>query len=364
MGKCAHYIQKIMQMTHPEKFLLKDHATLEMVETLYRRQNKRLIFLQIWRRRLVILAATAAAAGLVFAVCLCRDMPDDVIVDGHYLRAGSGREQVTFEVRAETSAGTASDEITVTAGREEPKEDAEPVAETPDPRKVLLADIREAVDSAVSEGGFQNEGERVELPGTVSGIPVTYHNPPISRDFSAFYLCLFVIGLLPVVWRRQRQAKLREREQQLMLDYPELVDKIMLLLSAGLTVRTCFERMSEEYRRRMENGGQRRFVYEEVSFSLQEMQNGVSESKAIETFGKRCCQLPYLRFSSMLNQNIQKGSEGLIRLLEIEAMEAFEKRKEQVKAMGETAGTKLLLPMVLMLGIVMAIIIIPAFMTM
>lgn len=363
MGKCTNYIRRIMQAAYVQKFLFKDRATLDMVEILYRRQNKRLIFLEIWRRRIAILAAAVVAAGLVFAVCLCRDMPDEVIVDGHYLRAESGREQVTFEVWAETSAGTASDEITVMTGRKEPEEDAEPVTATPDPRKVLLADIREAIDSVVSEGGFQNAGERVELPGTVSGIPVTYRNPEISRDFSALYLCLFVIGLLPVVWRRQRLAKLREREQQLMLDYPELVDKIMLLLSAGLTVKTCFERMCEEYRRWIENGGQQRFVYEEVSFSLQEMQNGVSEPKAIESFGKRCRQLPYLRFSSMLNQNIQKGSEGLIRLLEIEAMEAFEKRKEQVKAMGETAGTKLLLPMVLMLGIVIAIII-PAFMTM
>lgn len=66
----------------------------------------------------------------------------------------------------------------------------------------------------------------------------------------------------------------------------------------------------------------------------------------------------------MMNQNIRKGSEGLIQLLEVEAIEAFEKRKEQVKVMGETAGTKLLLPMILMLGVVMVIIVIPAFMTM
>ena len=45
-------------------------------------------------------------------------------------------------------------------------------------------------------------------------------------------------------------------------------------------------------------------------------------------------------------------------------MEAFEKRKETVKRMGETAGTKLLLPMMLMLGVVMVIILVPAFMTM
>ena len=64
------------------------------------------------------------------------------------------------------------------------------------------------------------------------------------------------------------------------------------------------------------------------------------------------------------NQNMKKGTEGFIALLETEASDAFEKRKELSRQMGETAGTKLLLPMMLMFGIVIAIIIMPAFMAM
>ncbi len=198
----------------------------------------------------------------------------------------------------------------------------------------------------------------------VSGKEVRYKDPEFEKDYNAFYLCLVVLVLLPAFWRRERQEKLKERESQLLLDYPELVNKVMLLLSAGLTVRGCLERIGEEYCSRIRKGGERKYVYEEICFSLQEMEHGVSETMALESFGKRCRLLPYLRFASMLNQNIRKGSEGLISLLEVEAVEAFEKRKEQVKIMGETAGTKLLLPMVLMLGVVMVIIVVPAFMTM
>ena len=202
------------------------------------------------------------------------------------------------------------------------------------------------------------------MPGAISGKKIKYWNIENKKDFSSFYVSLIIIAVIPFMWRRQRQEQLKAREQQLVLDYPELVNKTMLLLSAGLTVRGCFERMFAEYRRRIEEGGERRYVYEEVSFSYQEMQNGVPESEVLEDFGRRCHQLPYLRFSSMVNQNIRKGSEGLVNLLEMEAMEAFEKRKEQVKRLGETAGTKLLIPMMLMLGVVMAVIIVPAFMTM
>ena len=44
-----------------------------------------------------------------------------------------------------------------------------------------------------------------------------------------------------------------------------------------------------------------------------------------------------------------------------EAEEAFEDRKNLAKKLGEEAGTKLMIPMFLMLIIVFAIVIIPAF---
>lgn len=61
---------------------------------------------------------------------------------------------------------------------------------------------------------------------------------------------------------------------------------------------------------------------------------------------------------------MKKGTEGFIALLEAEAADAFEKRKEWSRQLGEIAGTKLLLPMMLMFGIVISIIIMPAFMAM
>ena len=114
----------------------------------------------------------------------------------------------------------------------------------------------------------------------------------------------------------------------------------------------------------MQKGGERRYVYEEVLTAYQEMTNGASEAASIEHFGKRCRQLCYLRYASIINQNMKKGTEGFIALLEAEAADAFEKRKEWSRQLGETAGTKLLLPMMLMFGIVISIIIMPAFMAM
>ena len=351
-----------IQVFHLEKLFLKDKETMRMVEALYRRQDKRSILIEIWCRRIVMLAVAVGVAASVFFICLCQRVPEDVIVDEVYLRPGTGQGQVTFGVEVDTDVGAARDEITVEVGEEERTD--EQAVEIQDPRETILSEIRAAVDAAVSDGDKKDQEGRIELPGAISGKKIKYWNIENKKDFSSFYVSLIIIAVIPFMWRRQRQEQLKAREQQLVLDYPELVNKTMLLLSAGLTVRGCFERMFAEYRRRIEEGGERRYVYEEVSFSYQEMQNGVPESEVLEDFGRRCHQLPYLRFSSMVNQNIRKGSEGLVNLLEMGAMEAFEKRKEQVKRLGETAGTKLLIPMMLMLGVVMAVIIVPAFMTM
>jgi hypothetical protein len=44
-----------------------------------------------------------------------------------------------------------------------------------------------------------------------------------------------------------------------------------------------------------------------------------------------------------------------------ESRNAFEERKQTARKQGEEAGTKLLLPMMLMMGIVLVIIILPAY---
>ena len=68
----------------------------------------------------------------------------------------------------------------------------------------------------------------------------------------------------------------------------------------------------------------------------------------------------YKTLSTLLIQNLQKGSRYLADLLEKESVEAWEERKRKARVLGDTAATKLLLPMVLMLLVVMAVIMLPA----
>ena len=70
------------------------------------------------------------------------------------------------------------------------------------------------------------------------------------------------------------------------------------------------------------------------------------------------------RFTSLLSQNLRKGSTDLTALLNEEAKIAFDERKRRARIKGEEAGTKLLLPMMMLMIVVMVLIMVPAFVNM
>lgn len=202
-----------------------------------------------------------------------------------------------------------------------------------------------------------NTGAFMQLPDEMEGVFVDWTIKREKKGITILFLGMIVAACIPLSEKKKQEEQIRKREQELMVDYPELVSKYLLLLNAGLSSRSVWERMTEDYRR----SGQKRYVYEEMLLSMREMENGVSEVKCYERFGKRCRLLPYMRFSGVLVQNLQKGARGALHLLEQEAITAFAERKDAAKKKGEEAGTKLLLPMFGLLGIVLVIVMFPAF---
>ena len=148
----------------------------------------------------------------------------------------------------------------------------------------------------------------------------------------------------------------------MLLDYPGIVSRLVLYMGAGVTIRNAFRKIAYDYKKQKEEGkGIKRYVYEEMLITCYELDGGVSELSAYENFGKRCKLPQYIKFSNLLSQNLRKGSNNLLTVLRQEAVSAFDERKNLAKKLGEEAGTKLLLPMMLMLGIVMLLIIVPAY---
>lgn len=204
----------------------------------------------------------------------------------------------------------------------------------------------------------------LSLPQEAAGARVFYEEEDSSKSWG--FLILAVLGgfLAMLQFDERLKEDVKRREEQLLLDYPCFVNKFVLLLGAGMTVGGAFEKISREYSQvRQRKGAVVKYAYEEMLVTQQEIINGISEVKAYERYGARVRKLEYLKFSTLISQNLRKGSDRILELLELESVEAFEKRKEYAKKQGEQAGTKLLLPMMLMLLLVMGIIMIPAFLS-
>lgn len=201
--------------------------------------------------------------------------------------------------------------------------------------------------------------DRMALPAQVESVPIVWKE--IVEDGSGYLLLLVLSAAGFLYWARSREPdrQLENRRKELLLDYPEIVNKLALYMGAGMTIRNAFFKMGEDYRKRQQE--RKRYAYEEILMTCYELQSGRSEKEAYDHFGKRCQVQAYMKLSTLLSQNLRKGSNDLLKALRQEADNAFSERKNLAKKLGEEAGTKLLLPMMMMLCIVMVIIMVPAY---
>ncbi len=202
----------------------------------------------------------------------------------------------------------------------------------------------------------QKTNQTFHLPQTISKERVEYE--PIKSGYTGWYFLGLIIFCILFFFAKDRDLdKLKDQRQTLlMLAYPEFVSQLSLLMGAGLSMRSAFEKLSK-------SKGIDGCLRQELKLFERDMQNGELETKALDDFGKRCKNSYYIKLCALLIQNMKKGNEELTLQLYLESKEAFQKRKNEARKLGELASTKLLLPMMGMLMVVMILIIVPAFMS-
>lgn len=163
---------------------------------------------------------------------------------------------------------------------------------------------------------------------------------------------------------KEKKEKAREqRKRELLSVYPEFVSKLSLLLGAGMGISGALRKMDQMYQRQRRQGGRRSEVYEALRRMVCEMDNGMGELRAYQAFSEDCGLQPYRKLVSLLVSGQKVGNRRLLERLNEEADRVFAERKNAAKKLGEEAGIKMLLPMMMMLAVVMGIVIIPAFLS-
>ena len=303
----------------------------------------------------LFLAVAAGGNILGMAFTMTRGSPA-VYDDGLRIEKGSGGiHEEEFQVAA---SGEEMETVRIQVPEKETEEEEAPAETEEAEEESRERRIREMVEEYNSQ---KQDPDYYYLPARWEGETFTWRRPGDPSGSLLASMSLFAAFVVLMKKSREAQEREMKRSEQLLMDYPALVMKFALLIQAGMTAGRAFRKIAGDYRRRNPDGG--RSAYDAVAAACYEMDSGVAEQEAYRRFGERCGQMKYKTFSTLLIQNLQKGSRHMADILEQEALDAWDERKRKARVLGEAAATKLLLPMVMMLAVVMAIIMIPAFLS-
>lgn len=256
----------------------------------------------------------------------------------------------------------------------------------------------------------ETDSEYQQLPKEANGKKLAWRKL-YAQDGWLITGMAVLAGVLVIFSEKDREKEAKQKlEREMLRDYPLILNKLVLFMRAGVSSRMAIQRIVVEYQRekmdslgrfkpdyeksrnrnlikdknRRKSNGRGKYIekmikhwdlsdkrvhvveriaYEELSRLYYEMEQGIPESMAYERFGIRCNLMEYRTLSTLLIQNLKKGSSRFLPSLEEECRQAFQERKRRALIAGEEAGTKLLAPMILMLLVVLMILMVPSFLS-
>jgi hypothetical protein len=241
----------------------------------------------------------------------------------------------------------------------------DPEATEEDYQRSLALSLKENI-AELTKNAFS---DRIALPGELeAGVKVRWFSG--KEEKSAVLMPAFLFMILIVYFRRYDRIdkEIREAEMSVNRDLPEFINKLVLLLNAGLVFSTAFSKIIGDYESFYYNvkAGQteKKFLYEEML----EIQKRVDQSNAslireLKEFSQRCGVREMVRLTAVISDNWNKGST-LAEKLEAESNLLWIIRKKRAEEKGKLAETKLTFPLMILLLVLIMVTIAPAMLEM
>jgi hypothetical protein len=220
--------------------------------------------------------------------------------------------------------------------------------------------LTERLDEAVKDASSSRDGASASLPSvTEDGVKLSWSAPERGGGLSAVFGCALIAFFC---FSRRYSAAARNIEKaraEMERDFPDFIQKLGLLLGAGLVITSAIARITDDYIKTRGIYGSRR-LYDELA-AAQERTRAAGTSLVYEfsELARRSGLRELMRFSATLSDNIDKGS-ALADKLRVESELLWESRKKRAEKEGRLAETKLIFPMVLQIFVVIAITVMPA----
>ena len=157
------------------------------------------------------------------------------------------------------------------------------------------------------------------------------------------------LAAVPFLVDSSLNGDISKRRLAIQMEFPEFVNKLTLLVNAGMTISKAWEKIINENKKE-------HILYDEMRYALAEIKAGKPEAVAYEEFARRCRVKEVTKFVSVVVMNLKRGGTEVVPVLRQQGNECWEMRKNAARQMGEEAGSKILVPMMLMfLGIVLVV---------
>lgn len=178
-------------------------------------------------------------------------------------------------------------------------------------------------------------------------------NEPLLLAMGLLFFCL-----LPIRQVIEASRQIEKRKQTIILELPEVLSKLMLLVGAGETVLQALARCLEG-KDVLDHP-----LYKEWNRIVHSLRNGESFSSAVELFNRSCAVQEVSIFTTVLLLNYRRGGEHFVLALRELSYTLWEKRKAVARSRGEEASSKLVFPLVGILLVLMVFVAAPAMLLM
>ena len=131
------------------------------------------------------------------------------------------------------------------------------------------------------------------------------------------------------------RERLDKRRDECMLEFPDMISRVALLVNSGMLLREAWELVSR---------GREGPLYTLMQQSSEMMRNGYSESEALYAFAALTGAPEIRKFASVVVQGLEKGNRELCDSLVEQSAELWHQKRQNILQRGDKAAGKLLLP--------------------
>ena len=145
-------------------------------------------------------------------------------------------------------------------------------------------------------------------------------------------------------------SQVKRNKESIVEDLPELIDKVILLLNTGMFIEAVIAKAAEDYSHGENDSRERKILY----ICLNDIIRKAYETNTpliheMSEFAVKSGVRELIRFSAIVENNFNKGSD-LAEKLEGEGALLWMGKKKLVEEKAKMAGTKLSLPLMLLLS--------------